>query len=221
VAREFREILSPIAILASPLPTACLSRLLEIPKQDIDSRLVLLHSVLDIPPDPNAPVKLLHLSFRDFLVDSDKHANDFWVDEKETHRKLAGRCLQLLGDHLAKDICRLQKPGTLRKDIDKQTIDGYLPPEVQYACLYWIYHLKGSESKVQDEDQAHQFLKRHFLHWLEALSLIGRISESIGLIDELQRIVDVSYSLLYVVLFRANQRSNWQSIRRRAIIFIP
>jgi hypothetical protein len=49
----------------------------------------LFHSVLNIPELPDAPVRLLHLSFRDFLVDPGKHTtNPFWVDEKGTHRKM-------------------------------------------------------------------------------------------------------------------------------------
>ncbi|KAH6889960.1 hypothetical protein B0T10DRAFT_365361, partial [Thelonectria olida] len=193
VVQDFREVVGPIIILASPLSTTSLSHLLGIPKQDIDCGLDPLHSVLNIPSNSDAPVKLLHLSFRDFLVDPNKrNTNSFWVDEEKTHEKLATRCLQLLteNDHLKKDICSLHMPGRTRTDISQKTIDSCLPPEVQYACLYWVYHLKGSKGMVQDGDQAHQFLKCHFLHWLEALSLINRISESIGLIDELQSMVD-------------------------------
>jgi hypothetical protein len=195
IANDFREILSPIIVLASPLPMESLSCLLKMDITDIRSRLLQLHSVLDIPTDPKAPVRPLHLSFREFLVSPDKRADNFWVDEKETHKKLATRCLELLGDRLKEDFCNpktpLQKPGMLRKDISPQIIEQYLPPEVQYACQYWIYHLKESKGE-QDEDKIYQFLKSHFLHWLEALSLIGKMSGSNGLIGTLQSLVAVS-----------------------------
>ncbi|KAH6884956.1 hypothetical protein B0T10DRAFT_493027 [Thelonectria olida] len=212
VLREFRDVVGSLVVLASPLSTACLSCLLGIDKADIDNRLDLLHSVLDIPSDSNAPVKPLHLSFRNFLVDPDeRETNPFWVDERETHGKLTTKCIELLGNgHLKKDICGLQMLGRLREDVDRQKIDSCLPSEVQYACLYWVYHLKGSTVRLpdgqalrflHDEHQALQFLQRHFLHWLEALSLIGRISESIGLIDELQSLVDVSQSQSHAPAF--------------------
>jgi hypothetical protein len=191
--QEFKKVVGSIVVLASPLSAVSLGHLLGIFTEDVESRLDLLHSVLNIPSDSNAPIRLFHLSFRDFLVARDKRANDFWVDEREIHEKLTIRCLQLLDDHLTEDICRLQMPGKLRKDIDKQTIDNHISPEIRYACLYWIYHLTSSESKIQDEDQAHQFLRRHFLHWLEALSLIGRASESITIIKTLQSLVEVSF----------------------------
>ena len=192
---EFKKVVGSIVVLASPLSVVSIACLLGISTAVVDGRLDLLHAVLDIPSDPNAPVKLLHLSFRDFLVDPDKREkNPFWVDERKTHETLAAKCLKLLseGNHLTQDICRLQMPGKRREDVDKRTIDRCLPPEFQYACLYWIYHLKESEGKVQDGDQADQFLRRHFLHWLEALSLMGKMSESIALIGMLQAVVAVS-----------------------------
>jgi hypothetical protein len=194
--QEFKNVVGSIVVLASPLSRDSLGRLLGVSQAAVKCRLDLLHSVLNVPSDPKAPIGLLHLSFREFLVNPDNRDNEFWVDEKEAHEKLASRCLQLLSNDLRKDICRLKMPGTLRKDIDKRTIDGCLLPEVQYACFYWIYHLKESKSKIQDGDQAHQFLKRHFLHWLEALSIISRISESIRLIDDLQCIIGVSHTLI-------------------------
>ncbi|TGO20796.1 hypothetical protein BPAE_0265g00110 [Botrytis paeoniae] len=43
---------------------------------------------------------------------------------------------------------------------------------------------------IYDDDQVHNFLKCHFLHWLESLSLIGRLQESIGMVDTLMAIID-------------------------------
>jgi hypothetical protein len=192
--QEFKKVVGSIVVLASPLSAASLGHLLGIFTEDVESRLDLLHSVLNIPSDSNAPIRLFHLSFRDFLVDPDERdTTEFWVDERETHEKLVSRCLQLMSDHLRKDICGLQMPGRRRTDIDKQIILAHLPLEIQYACLYWVYHLKGSKRWVLDGDEIHRFLERYLLHWLEALSLIGRASESVGMIDELQSMTDVSY----------------------------
>jgi hypothetical protein len=195
IVKEFREIVGTIVILANPLPIESLARLLGISKRTIGHRLSMLHSVLNIPSDVNAPVKLLHLSFRDFLVDPVKRdTNPFWVDEKMAHEHLASKCLNLLSErnYLKTDICNLGAPGRLRTEVDQKKVNDCLPADVQYACLYWVYHLKESKGMIQDGELAHNFLERHFLHWLEALSLIGRISESIRLIDELQSVVNVS-----------------------------
>ncbi|ATZ48860.1 hypothetical protein BCIN_04g00790 [Botrytis cinerea B05.10] len=193
ILQDFKQVVGSIVILASPLSATSLDRLLGVLEGTVDSRTDLLHSVLNIPSRPDHPVRLLHLSFRDFLIDTEnRETNPFWVDEKDTHKKLATRCIELLstGENLKKDICNLRTPEKPRADIDKQTIDSYLPSEIQYACQYWVYHLNESGGSIYDGDQVHNFLKCHFLHWLESLSLIGRLRESIGMVDSLMAIID-------------------------------
>ena len=199
LVEEFQQVIGSIVILASPLSATSLDRLLGVPKGTVDSRTDLLHSVLSIPSRPDHPIRLLHLSFRDFLVDTEKReTNPFWVDEADAHNKLVTRCLKLLstGDNLKEDICNLQTPARPRSDIDRQTIDSHLPPEIQYACQYWVYHLKEGGSIITDDDQVYNFLKRYFLHWLESLSLIGRLRESISMIDNLIAMIKVRYLLI-------------------------
>jgi hypothetical protein len=138
-AREFREIVGSIVVLESPLSIVSFAHLLAIPKEDVRCRLDLLHSVLSIPVDEDIPVRLLHLSFRDFLLDPQKRGKSpFWVYESETHERLASKCLQIMSSPkgLRQNMCNLPRPGTLRTEIDNRTVDDCLPPEVQYACRY-------------------------------------------------------------------------------------
>ncbi|KAL8377063.1 hypothetical protein RB595_007955 [Gaeumannomyces hyphopodioides] len=180
----FRDIIGTIVLLADPLPCTSLARILNRTQLDVSSKLLQLHSVLDISDNLLVPVKLLHLSFRDFLVDQEnRDANPFWVDPRKTHKKLADRCLKLLstGDTLRKDVCDLRHPGTLRSETSLQTINTALPPEVQYACRYWVYHWKESRRQIRDGDPVHLFLTDRLLYWLEALGVTGRIRESIDM----------------------------------------
>ena len=195
LAREFREVVGAIVILVNPLSIISLASLLRIPEDDIIRRLDLLHSVFSIPTSQAHPVRLLHLSFRDFLLDPLKREKSpFWVDERKTHEIIASKCIQLMATskYLKKNICNLQRPGALRSEIDSQVIDVYLPAEVQYACRYWVYHLEQSKRSIYDEDQVHVFLEAHLLHWLEAMSLLRNTSESITMITTLQSILEVS-----------------------------
>jgi len=72
LAQEFREIVGSVVVLADPLSTSSLAGLLGIDIEIIYCRLNSLHSILSIPPDRDSPVRLLHLSFRDFLLDPEK-----------------------------------------------------------------------------------------------------------------------------------------------------
>lgn len=96
-----------------------------------------------------------------------------------------------MSNHLTKDICKLNMPGQARMDIDDRTINKFLPPHVRYACLYWVYHFNQSNASIRDADEIHLFLKCHFIHWLEALSLLGEMSKSIMTINTLQALVEV------------------------------
>ncbi|KAM7210374.1 hypothetical protein V8F06_014238 [Rhypophila decipiens] len=183
---KFRDIVGPIVLLGQPLSVQSLARLLNVEATDVYDLLNSLHSVLDIPSQTDAPVRLFHLSFRDFLVDPTKGTTkDFWIDETKYHKALADRCVQIMNQHLKRDICNQQVPGKLRSEIDQRTIDAALPPVAQYACQYWVHHLKESKSSVRDGGPVHSFLKSHLLYWLEALSILGRISESVGMVDDL------------------------------------
>ena len=164
---EFQEIVGSIVVLECPLSITSLANLLNIPKEDISCRLDLLHSALNIPDDEDMPIRLLHLSFRDFLVDVTKQGKSaFWVNEKETHKKLSSKCLQLLASPkgLRQNMCNLKRPGTQRSEVNGEIIDSALSPEVRYACRYWALHLEQSEGRAIDENLIHTFLKKYFLY---------------------------------------------------------
>ena len=193
---DFRELVGSIVLLAEPLSARSLSELLWISCRDIGNRLKKLHSVLNIPTVPNAPIRLLHLSFRDFLVDANSRStNRFWVDEARTHASLAGHCLQRLGEAevLYKDLLRLEKPGTRRSQVSKQRVAESIPNTIAYACCHWVWHLTESKEEISDDGFVHQFIQRHFLHWLEALSWLGRLSQAVAYISDLQAIVQVCF----------------------------
>jgi hypothetical protein len=192
-AGEFRDIVGSIVVLETPLSTASLARLLHISKDEVSCRLDSLHSVLSIPDRDDMPVRLLHLSFREFLVDaSKKEKSPFLVDERARHERLASCCLQLMSgpSGLRQNMCDLE-PGTLRGEVNEGRIISHLSPELQYACRYWVYHLKQSQRLVDDKATADTFLQKHFLHWLEAMSLIGETNKCVSLLETLFTLVEV------------------------------
>ncbi|KAI9854173.1 MAG: hypothetical protein M1813_001343 [Trichoglossum hirsutum] len=182
-----RDVLGSIVVLLSPLSTYSLSRLLQVPKEDVDQTLEDLHAILDIPKDRIRPLRLHHPSFRDFLLDKKRcRDSNFWVNEKQAHQMLATNCIQLMSISLKQDICDQRTPGVLVTGVKSSQVEQCLSPEVQYACLYWVQHLEKSGAQLYDNDQVHQFLQVHLLHWLEALSWMRRISEGILCISSLE-----------------------------------
>ena len=118
------------------------------------------------------------------------------MDEKSTQKKLASRCLERMSgpSGLHQDMCSLLEPGVLRSEIDEGTITSSLSPDLQYACRYWVDHLKQGHQNIVDGDITHLFLQKHLLHWLEAMSLIRESSRCVDLLDSLQALASVRSS---------------------------
>jgi hypothetical protein len=94
---------------------------------------------LDISEDSDFPIRLLHPSFHNFLLDEQRCLNDqFKINEKKAHSDLVESCLKIMSNTLKRDICGLQMPDTLASEVENNTISCYLPVCVQYACRYWV-----------------------------------------------------------------------------------
>jgi hypothetical protein len=190
-----KDTLGAIVLLQSPLSASSLARLLRVPAEDVHRTLYELHSIVDVPQDPDQPVRLHHPSFRDFLLNRKRCGDDnFWVEERSTHQKLTSCCLQLMSGPggLRQDMCSLLKPGTLRSKIGEETVTSSLLPELRYACRYLVEHLERSQQSIADGDAVHVFLQTHLLHWLEAMSLMRETDQCVRLLARLEALVAVS-----------------------------
>ncbi|CRG92733.1 putative WD repeat-containing protein alr3466 [Talaromyces islandicus] len=185
-----RYVLGSIVVLFSQLPMDSVATLLGLTGQDIYGTLKDLHSILAIPDKAHLSLRLHHPSLRNFLLDEQRCANpNLHVNEKDAHRWLLISCIRLMSVALKKDICGLHAPGTSVETVPNHQIEQCLPPELQYACLYWGQHLFKSGSSVYDNDFIHQFVQEHLLHWLEALSLMGRVPEAILVMNSLSHML--------------------------------
>lgn len=192
--QEFGMIVGSIVTLVEPLSITSLANLLRVSRATIMCRLRPLQSVLQVPVDSETPVRTLHLSFGEFLLSDKLQDKPFGVNGPRTHQMLLTRCLELLlgPDGLRENLCDLQYPGQPRREVHPSLINQRLSPAFQYACRYWVHHVQHSKIQIHDDDEVHVFLQKHFLHWLEALSLINRLAEVVGHVGLLQSLVSVS-----------------------------
>jgi hypothetical protein len=198
LGEEFQKTIGVIILLAAPLSLSSLAELLGMPEASIRIRLDSFHSVLTIPNDRTLPIRTLHLSFHDYLLDertkAQKATSRFWVDKKEKHEFIGRQCLALMGRHLRKNICDLPSYGTSRTEIDPASIARFLPPALQYACCYWVYHFSQCSALARSLDQILLFLKEHLLHWLESMGILGIMSEAVHAVNTLLQLTKVSYN---------------------------
>ena len=193
--KKFRYVIGSIIILFDTLPATNLAKLLHIPKEEIDQTLTHLHSVLDIPEHQDGRIRLLHPSFRDFLLDEQRCVHpQFRVDRRLVHQYMFTNCLKAMSNHLRRNMCDLKSPGALAAEIDRREVDRHIPLHVQYACRFWVYHLQQSNIENCDWGSIQIFLQHHFLYWLEALALIRCISDGVIIVKVLDSMLKVSDS---------------------------
>ena len=106
---------------------------------------------------------------------------------------------------MQRDVYRLWHPSCSIEKVEHPDPDPLAP--IRYACVYWVDHLceiKSSYDEVglYDNGTIDVFLRKHFLHWLEALSLIKGISDGILAIAKLIGLLTVSYYLNKVEYLR-------------------
>ncbi|KAH7202847.1 hypothetical protein BKA60DRAFT_499219, partial [Fusarium oxysporum] len=188
IIESFRLIVGTIVALANPLSMRALALLLDIHISKVTTRLSALHSVLDIPETLDTPVRLLHLSFRDYLACLKKRElAEFQVDERHTHQSLARHCLRIMRGGLQKNICSLSFPGMRQPAVNVRQLEKSMPSQLQYACMHWAYHQTKSDAKPDDDKEVYDFFTTHFLHWLEVMSLLGRVKECLDALRSLTR----------------------------------
>ncbi|OCK75173.1 hypothetical protein K432DRAFT_274329, partial [Lepidopterella palustris CBS 459.81] len=189
----FKHIVGSIIILFDTLSTVTLTKLLAVASTEMNETLEPLRSVLNVAEEETSPIQLFHLSFREFLLNPQRCSDTrFRIDEEGAHNDLFVRCLKVMSNHLKRDMCNLQLPGALCSEVEKSKVEECLPLDVQYACRYWVQHLQRSKALLHDDGQVHVFLREHLLHWLEALSLIGKTSEGVRAITSLESLAIVS-----------------------------
>ena len=195
---RFREVVGPIVVLYDEFSISSLAQLLSTQASWVANCLNTLHSVLNVPKDSTSPIRLLHPSLRDFLLSKSRcGGKDFFVDEAGVHSALLTRCLEVITVSLKRNMCSLPTPGSSAQDVDQAVLDERLPKHVRYACRYWVDHLKAAGKaslprvNFYDDGNIQRFLEKDFLHWLEAMSLMGSMTQAVIIITEITAMIEV------------------------------
>jgi len=145
-------------------------------------------------------VYFIHQSAKDFLA---AHRSLFPTGQADVHCRIVSRSLQAMNEKLHRDIYKQRHPGISIAEINI----GYADPlaQIRYSCVNWVDHVcandRGSHDSLllRDNGEIHTFLNSHFLHWLEALSLMRHMSSGVTMIRKLgnllARYIDTSQLL--------------------------
>ncbi|WYZ34284.1 hypothetical protein EsH8_I_000560 [Colletotrichum jinshuiense] len=196
-----RQLLLTVATTYRPLHLEELRALTNLPpnisnsQQSLKKLTAMCGSFLTIRDDI---VYLIHQSAKDFLT-----ADQFLFPSGIAHQHDAifSKSLQVMSRTLRRDVYRLGAPGFAIDDVEPPNPDPLAP--AQYSCLYWVDHLvdgatggRQHDEDIRDGGAVDEFLKRHYLHWLEALSLTRSLSKGLVAIAKLLSLVQHKSSKL-------------------------
>lgn len=209
ILAAFHTYMGSLMVLQEALSYHDLALLLSADPEEVQTFFNMFTAVIDIS-DTTQSMKILHQSFSDFLCNEHRvmiacdnsdegqrlDHRDIWVDARIRHANLLECCLSTMEGRgppghsagLKKDIFDLRSPLSGPADIsfwhNQEQRNTCMPRYLTYACRYWIRHFLQS-GHLGHQDMLRCFLKRHVLHWLEAMSWLGRVIEAINLLDEL------------------------------------
>ena len=160
--------------LKEPLSISSLSALFG---KDLKVRNIIkpLGSLLDGVLDEETPIRPLHTSFRDFLLDEDR-SSVFHLDILPRHSLFLGNALLECMQRMLKfNICDLKDSRLRNTEAPNLTnrVTEAIPPHLAYSCRYWMDHMQHAECSAKLLDDVTSFFKKFFPFWLEAISLLS------------------------------------------------
>jgi hypothetical protein len=182
--QRFVDVLASLVLVQENLSVADLAPLIGVEEAECRKILRSMSSVLLHDDKSDEPVRLIHLSFPEFLLDPARctSPDNLAVDTAVNHLRLAERCLRIMNEGLRENICDIPKPWVSNDEVDdlKERLDQVAPGHLRYASRFWHIHLRNymhlSGAKAQLPQELGRFCVDHLLHWLELLSLLDEFS---------------------------------------------
>ncbi|KAL5085552.1 hypothetical protein Trisim1_012506 [Trichoderma cf. simile WF8] len=129
----------------------------------------------------NDTIYFVHQSAKEYLTTDKVWSTISASSQSDIHYAIFSQSLQLMHNTLRRDIYCLGSPGDHVNQIQRYNPDPLVA--VRYSCVYWTDHLcdgnigHNMKDALQVGGLVDMFLRHHFLHWLEALSLLHCMSE--------------------------------------------
>ena len=194
----FCSVMRQILWLKEPLPISALNVLRDqFPRGDdrypVSFVLNSMASLLAGAIDESTPVRPLHASFYDFLLDKTR-SREFFIEQHDIHHDLAVASLSVMQADLRFNICELETsylPNSEVIGLDKKVKEN-IPPHLLYSCRFWATHLQV----VKFDSKVLQLVKRFvtgvkMLFWLEVLGVSKFIREAYWALISTERWLEV------------------------------
>ena len=163
--------------------------------------------------DHTQPVRILHLSFREFLTVRARIFPDrvkFYLDEVEHSQRLAFLCLAILNQDLKPGMAGTGYMDAAASELRKIPVigDGHISEELWYACQFWIDHIVDVEVPATDlVNMLQKFLTTQVVLWMEIMTSKGRFRKLLEVRKWLQVCKMQAHSIDDLTSFPSLQRA--------------
>ena len=168
----------------------------------------LMASLLSGTSETSTPVRPLHASFYDFLVD-EKRSGDFFVQQGTIHHDLTLALLSIMQVSLRFNICELETsylPNSKVVDLEKR-IKKHVPPYLLYACRFWAIHLRDGGFDTELAQLVSGFvIGEKLLFWMEVLGVCKLIREADQALTSAERWFQVRTFIVTVTVQHVNDK---------------
>jgi hypothetical protein len=203
VNAALRNVLVTLVLVCEPVSVEAIASLAGVETRECERFLRRMSAVLEHDIGASSSVRLIHLSFPDFLSQPNRcdALPKYRVDPVVDHLRMTEHCLRQLNSTLRFDICDIRDASLSNAEVlDLQLrIDRYLSEALRYACRFWIVHwlehMRAAGSHCQLPLGLEEFCGTHLLHWIEAMSLIECFNAVQRIMPELLSAMNVSVAI--------------------------
>ncbi|KAF5370245.1 hypothetical protein D9757_012009 [Collybiopsis confluens] len=150
----------------------------ELPNNDqgVDVVISWLGSLFTGVNESNTPIRPMHTSIRDFLVEENR-SGIFYVNLEDGHIIMATGTIKLMSKELHFNMCNLKSSYLFNHQMinvkDMQALEKQ--EALMYACLFWSYHLEGAEYGIKLLNSVEEFMLRAVIFWIEVLGIRSKV----------------------------------------------
>jgi hypothetical protein len=203
VDTDLRAVLVTLVLVQQQLPADEIAMIAGVDEDQCREHLRHISALLNYQQEPDEPVRLMHLSFPDFLSDSRRcfALPGYVVKLESDHLRIVEHCLEQMNHLLRYDICHIGDPSLLNAEVAdlKDRVTRYVSLSLRYACRFWVAHwlehIRASGPRSEVPSALEEFCSQHLLHWIEALSLTGDLSLLIRVMPDLVSAMNVRFYL--------------------------
>ncbi|KAJ5351755.1 WD40 repeat-like protein [Penicillium brevicompactum] len=175
-----KELLALVVTVYRPLTRDEISLLLKLRPELCFGVISACESFLTMQNDTVYP---LHHTAQQYLQGSGQFP--LKMPPEQLHSQIFRQSLEGMRGILKRDIYGLSDHCIAIQDLDTELMIPNPNPlgPIKYSCRYWAQHLQESGSFQSHIELINKFFHEQFLHWLEAMGLLGLSSKVSGILD--------------------------------------